>query len=394
MPWKESSVIEERLQFVLLASQPERNISELCTRFGVSRQTGHVWLKRYQEGGVKLLQEQSRRPKTSPQRTAAEIEAYVVGLRQQRPDWGAPKLSVLLRQHKPQWPVSERTVHRILERQGLILDEDRPVRATKRFERTAPNELWQMDFKGPQGFNRPGEAVGPLVIVDDHSRYVIEMKRLGSTARQGVQQTLERVWQQVGQPEAMLIDHGVPWWSPTSAWGLSGLSVWMMRHGIRLYYSGFRHPQTQGKVERTNGALQRAVGKRGRDPNDQEWLDSFRGEFNHIRPHESLEMATPASRWHPSTRPYTATPREWSYAASMEVMRVQEQGYVRWQGRRWEISSALRGERIGIEQVGERALVYFCGTPLRELDLKTGASMPIQANVRITTTEEEPKTGE
>ena len=109
MPWKESSMIEERLQFVLLASQPERNISELCTRFGVSRQTGHVWLKRYQEGGVKLLQEQSRRPKTSPQRTAAEIEAYVVGLRQQRPDWGAPKLGVLLRQHKPQWPVSERT---------------------------------------------------------------------------------------------------------------------------------------------------------------------------------------------------------------------------------------------------------------------------------------------
>ena len=154
MAWRESSVVEERLRFVVLANRKQRNMTELCREFQISRQTGYVWLKRYEAGGARQVLDRSRRPLHSPQRTSSEIEEKIVELRQQWPDWGAPKLRMLLRQQRPEWAdISVRTVHRILERHGLILEADRHRPADKRFERSAPNELWQMDFKGPQGFN-------------------------------------------------------------------------------------------------------------------------------------------------------------------------------------------------------------------------------------------------
>src|SRR4029077_284663 len=122
----------------------------------------------------------------SPGRTRQEVERRIVELRQQWPDWGAPKLLVLLRQQRPEWgSISVRTVHRILERHGLIQESERHPAADKRFERGAPNELWQIDFTVAQGFNR-GSTVGPLSIMNDHSRYLIALKHLGSTRMAGV----------------------------------------------------------------------------------------------------------------------------------------------------------------------------------------------------------------
>ena len=376
-------MVEERLRFVVLASRPESNMAKLCQEFGVSRQTGYNWLRRYQAGGAKQVVERSRRPRHSPLRIREEIENKIVQLRQERPDGGAPKLKVLLERQPPGWVISERTVHRVLNRRGLILDEDRPVRATKRFERGTPNELWQMDFKGPQGFNRPGASVGPLVILDDHRRMMLALQHLGSTKAQGVRNTWEAVFRECGLPEAMLFDHGTPWWNNQSPWGLSELSVWILRHGVRIDYCGVRHPPTQGKTERANGCLQRAVRKRQGDPTAPPWLDSYRHEHNHIRPSEALDMQTPATRWKPSARKYQEQPPEWVYPSSMTVLPVQEQGYVRWQGRRWEISKALRHERIGIELLGDRALVYFCNNPMRELDLSNGQTYAIPTPIRI-----------
>lgn len=381
MAWRESSVVEERLRYVILASRRERNLTELCREFGISRQTGYVWLKRYQAGGAREVLDRSRRPLHSPQRTSSEIEQKVIELRQQWPDWGAPKLRVLLRQQQPEWAeISVRTVHRILDRHGLIQEADRHRPAEKRYERSAPNELWQMDFKGPQGFNT-GNPVGPLSILDDHSRYLIALQHLGSTRMAGVRSTLERTFTAVGLPEAMLVDHGVPWWNNVSPWGLTELTVWIMRQGVRLLFSGVRHPQTQGKVERMHGALQRAVSRRKANPEDAHWLESFRHEYNSVRPHEALAMATPASRWRPSARPFQPEPREWEYPSGMEVVRLLGQGQFRWHHRRWDVSRALRHQCVGIERIGDRAIVYFCQTPIRELHLATGASFALPLTV-------------
>jgi transposase InsO family protein len=377
MSWRESSVVEERLRFVVLASRKEKALAELCREFGISRQTGHTWRKRYLAGGSSQMVDRSRRPLRSPARTAEAIEQAVVELRLRWPDWGAPKLHALLEREYPGGsPIALRTVHRILQRHHMIREQDRNIPALQRFERNAPNELWQMDFKGPQGFNQ-ASPVGPLSILDDHSRYVLALKQLGSTQMRGVQATLEQTFQQCGVPEAMLMDHGTPWWNAASPWGLTEVAVWIMRQGVRLLYSGIRHPQTQGKIERMHGALESAVRKRQANLLEQSWLDMFRHEYNYIRPHAALEMATPASRWRPSPRVFQKTPQEWQYPADMQVMRLAGAGQLCWRGRRWEISNALRRQCVGLQIIGERAIVYYCSTPLRELDPATKTSFPI-----------------
>lgn len=173
------------------------------------------------------------------------------------------------------------------------------------------------------------------------------------------------------------MDHGTPWWNAASPWGLTELSIWMMRLGIRLTYSGIAHPQTQGKVERMHAALQRAIRKRKGDPENQQWLDEFRHEYNHIRPHEALQMGTPASIWKRSSRPFPRRLTDWEYPASVQCRRLGGDGQLGWHGRRWEISNALRGQLVGIEQIAARAIIYFCRTPIRELDLQTGTATPI-----------------
>jgi transposase InsO family protein len=382
MPWRESNVLEERLRFVVLASRREKGLSELCDEFGISRPTGYTWLKRYTAGGSAQMADRSRRPLHSPKRTSAGIEQAIVELRRRWPDWGAAKLhTILLREHPDQGPITVRTVHRILERHGLIHAEDRHPAAVQRFQRAEPNELWQMDFKGPSGFNQAGGA-GPLSVLDDHSRYLPALRQLGSTKTEGVRETLEQTFQECGLPKAMLMDHGTPWWNGLSSIGVTELSVWLMRQGIRLLFSGIRHPQTQGKIERMHGSLQKATRRRGTDLLDQNWLDQFRHEYNHVRPHEALGMATPSSRWKPSERPFQTQPAEWDYPAGMQVVRLAGEGQLCWGGRRWEISNALRRQNVGLEQIGDRVIVYFCTTPLRELDLSTGTNSLISTKIR------------
>jgi transposase InsO family protein len=390
MPWRESNVLEERLRFVVLASRKEKAFGEVCGEFGISRPTGYTWLKRYAAGGSSQVADRSRRPLHSPKRTSAETEQAIVELRRRWPDWGAPKLhTMLLREHPEKGPITVRTVHRILERHGLIHVQDRHPAAVQRFERPEPNELWQMDFKGPPGFNKDS-AVGPLSVLDDHSRYLPALRQLGSTKTEGVRETLERTFQECGVPKAMLMDHGTPWWNGLSSIGVTELSVWLMRQGIRLLFSGIRHPQTQGKIERMHGALQKAVRKRGTDLLDQGWLDQFRHEYNHIRPHEALGMATPSSRWTPSERPFQSQPAEWDYPASMQVARLAGEGQLCWASRRWDISNALRRQNVGLQQIGDRVIVYFYNTPLRELDLSTGANSLISSKIRQSTAQPDP----
>jgi len=171
------------MKFVVMASGQERSLTDLCSEFGISRPTGYGWLKRYQAQGIAGMQEWSRRPHHSPSRTAAELETRVVELRRERPDWGARKIQHLLRQEGIELPAS--TIHRIFLRYQLVRDGDRQPRALQRFERAQPNQLWQMDFKGPKGWDQP---VGPLSVLDDHSRYALALENTGSTQAQACRQ--------------------------------------------------------------------------------------------------------------------------------------------------------------------------------------------------------------
>lgn len=375
MPWNEVDVREERIRFAVLAERGERPLAALCREFGISRATGYKWWRRYQAEGAGGLEERSRRPHVSPRRTAREVERRVIELRQLTPDWGARKLRVRLAQQGVALPAI--TIHRILVRHGLVAAEDRRRPAQQRFERERPNELWQMDFKGMPAAWRTG--VTPLSVLDDHSRYLLGLRAQTRTTGRAVRANLEEMFATSGMPEQMLLDHGVPWWNMQGA-GWTKLSVWLMQQGVKLRFSGYRHPQTQGKVERLHGSLHRALQFRGRPrrPQDwQRWLDAFRDEYNQQRPHEALQMQTPASRWRPSGRRYDPRPRRWQYPPGSWVVRVAGYGGLFLENKRWEISRALADQWVALERVGHRILVRYCRTTVRELDLVSGKSTPL-----------------
>ncbi len=365
MAWGTVDVDEQRMRFVVCASRREKTMQALCREFEISRPTGYVRLRRYQEGGLVAMAERSRRPRHSPARTPVGIEQRVVELREQRPDWGARKLRHLLAGEGVDLPVI--TVQRILHRHDLVRPQDRHRAATKRFERGAPNQLWQMDFKSPVGWDAP---VGPLSLLDDHSRYAVTLTGTWSTRADAVRECLEAVFTQSGVPEAMLMDHGTPWWNMRAATGWTWLTVWLMKQGIRMHFSGYRHPQTQGKVERFHGTLEAAMRRRGVPVGEQRqvWLDAFRQEYNHVRPHEALGMRTPASVWSKSTKRYQPNPPAWEYDAGAEVRKLQAEGQLCLEGRRWDISRALAGEWVELIRVEGRILVYYCRSLVREID--------------------------
>ena len=349
---------EQRVRFVVAAHRREKAMAELCREFGISRPAGYEWLRRYEEGGVQAIAERSRRPQHSPGHTEVAIEQQVIALRRRYPDWGARKLRVLLAEQGVE--LARNTIHRILLRHDLVHPEDRHEPATQRFERSRPNELWQMDFKGPKLWH---QAVGPLSVLDDHSRYLVALEAVGSTRCAAVREQLESTFQRCGVPEAMLMDHGVPWWSAQSSGGMTELSLWLMRQGVELHWSRVRHPQTQGKVERFHSELQRALARRRvLVPDVQAWLDEFRREHNHVRPHEALGMERPASRWRPSERRYDPQPPRWQYPAGAKLRKVDCCGKLKLAGRNWPISKALVGEWVQVVKLGERVQVYYCKT--------------------------------
>ena len=379
MPWNEVNVYEQRIRFAVLATRGGESFQALCERFGISRTTGYKWRDRYLRDGVAGLEEHSRKPHTSPQRTSSELEERVVELRRKWPDWGARKLRVKLAEQGVQ--LTRITIHRILQRHGMIAEEDQVRPATTRFERSEANQLWQMDFKGLALAWKTGDLM-PLSILDDHSRYLLELRAHRGTGGAQVRETLERVFSECGLPDEMLMDHGTPWWNMQGA-GWTRVTVWLMQQGIKVRFCGYRHPQTQGKVERMHGSLNRALKRRGRPGSRdqwQPWLDGFRLEYNQERPHEALGMATPSSRWEPSRRRFDPRPKRWEYEAGSLVLRVGVNGGLGWRGRRWEISRALSHQWVALEPVGERVLVRYCRTTVRELDLKRGRSLPVSVN--------------
>jgi transposase InsO family protein len=371
MSWKTMDVREQRVSFVVTARRGEKPFSALCEEFGISRPTGYLWLSRYTHSGLAGIAERSRRPVMSPARTPPEIEQQVLAVRRRYPDWGARKLRVLLQ--RTGLEMTHSTIHRVLLRHGLVGASDGHSPAPQRFERSHANELWQMDFKGPL---QKGDVIGPLSVLDDHSRYLLVLQRAARISGEFVREQLERVFGSCGVPEGMLMDHGVPWWSATGLQGLTRLSVWLMKQGIGLHWGRIRHPQTQGKVERFHGELQRAVERRHPTAKDemQAWLDQFRWEHNHVRPHEALQMETPATRWHPSERRYDPHPPAWEYPVGARVLKVDSDGKVKLHGTHWVVSRALKGERVQLVTDEQRVLVYYCRTLVREFDFASQRS--------------------
>jgi transposase InsO family protein len=382
MRWGVKEKGDQRIGFVMRAANGKENMSRLCREFEISRPTGYLWLKRYREAGNSLtaVVERSRRPRNSPRRTGPELEARVIALRQEL-GWGAKAIRHVLERDEG-IRLGRMTVHRIMDRHGEICEQDRHNPATKRFQREEPNQLWQMDFKGQWPMGK-GQCF-PLSVLDDHSRYLIGLQALAGTRTEGVEAALRSFFLEHGIPEAMLMDHGTPWWNVMNGHGLTRLSVGLIKQNIRLCFSGIRHPQTQGKVEKFHDTLRRAVKHRNRWPKHLDaWQQDFteiRQMYNHRRPHEALNMDVPASRYRVAKRAYQQTPPEWEYPEGSIVHRLNSQGQLWWNHRYLFVCRALAGERVRIHQLDPKIVIGFRHMWIREIDPATGRSLAFIAS--------------
>lgn len=376
MPWKRVDVEQQRMEFVMRAMNGRERIATLCREFGISRPTGYLWRRRYEQSrSLASVVEQSRRPHHSPHRTEVHQQERVVARRRET-GWGAKKLQVILRE-EDQTALSIRTIHRILDRHGLIA-EDAHGPALQRFERSEPNELWQMDTKGKYPL-ADGEC-HPLSIVDDHSRYAVGLYALSALRIEQAYPCLVESFERYGVPQAMLMDRGTLWWSPSNGWALSRLSVGLIEQGIGLHYGRVAHPQTQGKVERFHRTLGAALRHRGVPQRIDQWkpaLDEFRNDYNQRRPHEALGMQRPAERYRPSARAYQGQPGDWEYPEGSEVARLNTQGSLAADGNRWFVCQALAGRRVCLERFDGKLLVSYRHMYIREVDLATGITRPL-----------------
>ena len=347
MPWREVSKMDERREFVGLAMQEGANRRELCRRFGIHPTTGYKWLAR--AGAEDELADRSRRPRHSPGRTTAAIEQQVLVVRDAHPAWGARKIVRCLERDGIASPVRS-TVHDILRRHGRIVAPEGGAVAYQRFEKPAPNLLWQMDFKGHIALAGGGRC-HPLTIVDDHSRYAVGLEACGNEQGVTVRSRLEQVFRRYGLPEAFFVDNGTPW-GDASGQRWTKLGVWLLKLGIRLLHSRPYHPQSRGKNERFHRTLNAEVLalRRFRDLAEvQRALDDWRTVYNLDRPHQALDQDVPASRYRASLRAMPVGLPTIDYDEGEIVRRVgTTKGYISFRGRLWKVPEAFCGERLAI----------------------------------------------
>jgi transposase InsO family protein len=344
MVWMEKSTVSLRQEFVELACREGANRRELCRRFGISPKTGYKWLARAEPGLPATLSDLSRRPHSSPARTAPVMEQAVIELRTQHPSWGGRKISRRLLELGHSSPPPPSTITAILHRHGLITAQaSLAAQHWQRFEHEAPNALWQIDFKGD--FETAKARCYPLTLIDDHSRFNLALQACPNVAAISVRPQLQRVFERYGLPARINADNGAPWGSPRLAGhGLSELSVWLIRLGIRMSHSAPYHPQTNGKIERFHRSLKAEVlaGRRFTDlPHAQQAFEHWRSVYNHERPHDALGLETPAMRYDPSTKRYPQTLPAIEYLDGDTVAHVKWNGELHFQGRRLKVSNAL-----------------------------------------------------
>ncbi len=395
MPWQESSAMSLRLAFVQQASAPDANLSALCAQYGISRPTGYKWLARFQQEGVAGLAEQSRRPTTSPTHTTATWEQRIVALRRQHPAWGGRKLRARLQALDPQTtPPAASTITAILQRQGLLAPRapsERGRSAPQRSTHPAPNDLWQMDFKGPLPLTTPpGARCHPLTVLDDHSRFALGLLACANEQHATVQAALTRLFRTYGLPQRILCDNGAPWGSAGGPTPWTRLSVWLARLGIRVSHGRPRHPQTQGKGERFHRtlraeALTQPLAIPLRDvAHAQAVFDTWRQVYNHERPHEALGLSVPARHYIPSPRPFPETLPPLEYDAAASVRHVQQEGWISWRGRAYHVGKAFVGQPVALYPTDAEGIlaVYFADHWIASLDTHSQCAYPVPVSNR------------
>ncbi len=382
MPWKECSVMEERLRFVARLLDGEA-MTALCREFGISRKTGYKIFDRYKEHGLEALSDRSRRPVRYANQLPAQIESLIVSLKGDKPHWGARKIrELLLRRLDGDVRVPARsTIHAVLDRHGLVKRIDRArnrAAGTPLSEGAAPNDLWCADFKGEFKLGN-GRYCYPLTVTDHASRFLLLCEALESTREDTAVTAFERLFAERGLPHAIRSDNGVPFASPNALFNLSKLSVWWLRLGIAIERIKPGRPQQNGRHERMHLTLKKEA---TRPPSinslqQQARFDAFLHEFNAERPHEALAMKCPAEVYTASTRRYAGLP-DLAYPLHDRDILVTACGRLCMHRKRINLSTVFAGQRLGIKEIDEGIwLVSFMHYDLGYFDLEQKTLQPL-----------------
>ena len=375
MPWRELTVIDQREEFVKLALAPGANMSELCRRFGIVRSNGNKWRARYLAEGRDGLADRSRRPHGSPTRTAMAVEAEVLRIRDESNNaWGGRKIAHVMAREGAAYVPSISTITTILKRAGRL--EQRASEHPgpyQRFERAQPNELWQMDFKGDFALSQ-GRRCHPLTVIDDHSRYALCAQACDNEQDTPTREHLKAVFRRYGLPDAMLMDNGSPW-GDSGGGGFTAFSVWLLRLGIRVTHGRPYHPQTQGKDERLHRTMKAEIAlDRLADLKDcQRAFDKWRHTYNHRRPHQAIDMATPSERYRLSERPFPEVLPPIEYDCSDLVRKADKDGDISFKKRRVRLGKPFRGEIVALRPTAEDGVfsIHFCTHSIGRVDLRS-----------------------
>jgi len=372
--WKE--VVESvgfRKEIIQLARQPGVNVRELCRRFKVSPKTVYKWMRRYQQEGEEGLENRPRRPHRSPRRTAVGMERQILAMHKKY-HWSARKIGARLQALGNSTVPATSSIHRLLQRNGLIeRSESSKHQAWRRFEHEAPNQLWQMDFKGWFPTN-DGARCHPLTVLDDHSRYVVCLESCANQQGETVKSMLIETFRRYGLPERMTMDNGSPWGGDDGA-GYTPLTAWLIRLGIGVSHSQPYHPQTQGKDERFHRTLGVELLRWHQFRNLEEVqrrFESYRQIYNQERPHEALSMNVPASRYRISPRHFPETLPAIEYDSGDAIRMVQIKGYIAYRGRRFLVGKAFRGHPVAVRATAADGVldIYFCHQRVQQIDLR------------------------
>jgi len=366
--------MEQKLRFVLEYEKDEHTMSELCQRYDIARETGYVWLRRYRQAGLAGLMERSRAAHRHVNQTPSEIEQMVLELRQAHMRWGPRKLKRVLERDEPgrAWPAAS-TIGALLKREGLVVARKKRLRTAPYSEPLAhadeANRVWCADFKG-WFHTADGERIDPLTISDAHSRYLLRCQAVEKTDTARVRAIFEAAFREFGMPEAIRTDNGAPFASQAVA-GLSRLAVWWIKLGIVPERIQAGHPEQNGRHERMHRTLKQETAQppAANRRKQQQALDRFRQEYNEVRPHEALQMQTPAAVYRPSARKFPARVPEPHYPETMLVRSVRAHGHFRWKKYDVFLSEVLWGERVGLLPEDDRWFtIYFAHLPLARFD--------------------------
>ena len=385
MPWKETSPMRERSEFIVEYRSGLYSFRALCEKYQISRKTGYKIVDRFETEGLEGLRDRSRAPKTSPRQLSPAVVALLVAARHKHPRWGAQTiLDLLRRRHElERWPARS-TVAALFKRSGLVKPRRRRPRpghpGKPQTPMSGPNVVWTIDFKG-QFRTADGIYCYPLTVQDGFSRFVLVCKALSGPTHDGVEQALRRAFRHYGLPTIIRSDNGTPFASQALR-RISRLHVWWIRLGITPELIEPSHPEQNGRHERFHRTLkdETACPARANLACQQRRFDQFRTEFNEERPHRALHGQSPAMLYAPSPRAYPNTVPQPQYPAHFEVRKVSRNGGIRWRhnsliatNNGWvNVSHVLTDEYVGLEEVDDGIwAIYFGPLQLGRFDERT-----------------------